>query len=229
MLLRTMAPSLAIVVPIGPGDNAWHGLLPQLDQVQAREIALVLPSDGHGEAMPLSSKRLLVVVSPAGRARQLNAGARATDSDWLWFLHADSRLDDRTVAALDALVLEDPIALGYFNLRFLPDGPRWTAINALGARLRSRWLGLPFGDQGFVMPRRVFEALGGFDESIRSGEDHALVWRARRQGVDLRALPADLYTSARKYSERGWWRTTREHLGLTWRQARRFSRAGARP
>lgn len=229
MLLSPMAPSLAIVVPIGPGDNAWHGLLPQLERVQAREIALVLPSDGHGDAMPLSNERLLVVVSPAGRARQLNAGARATESDWLWFLHADSRLDVCTVAALDALVLEDPDALGYFNLRFLPDGPRWTAINALGAKLRSRWLGLPFGDQGFVMPRRAFEALGGFDESIRGGEDHALVWKARHQRLPLRALPADLYTSARKYSERGWWRTTREHLGLTWRQARVFSRAGITP
>jgi GT2 family glycosyltransferase len=221
-----MRPSLAIVVPIGPGDNAWHGLLPQLEPVPAREIALVLPNDGQGDAVPLTNERMLVVVSPAGRARQLNAGARATDSDWLWFLHADSRLDGGTIQALEAFLLKDPAALGYFNLRFLGDGPRWTAINALGARLRSRWLGLPFGDQGFVMPRGIYESLGGFDESLSSGEDHALIWHARHRGYPLSALPANLYTSARKYSERGWWRTTREHLCLTWRQARTFSQAG---
>ena len=222
-----MKPTLAIVIPIGPGDNAWHGLLPQLEQVRAKEIALVLPSDRPGDPVPLTNERLLMVVSRAGRARQLNAGAKATESDWLWFLHADSRFDTGTITALNAFIGDNPTALGYFNLRFLDDGPRRTAINALGARLRSRWLGLPFGDQGFVMPRRVYDALGGFDESLSSGEDHAMIWQAGKRGIPLRALPATLYTSARKYSERGWWRTTREHLRQTWRQARLFSRSGA--
>ncbi|MFA6987029.1 MAG: glycosyltransferase [Arenimonas sp.] len=220
-----MKTSLAIVIPVGPGDSAWHGLLPQLNDVPADEIALVLPSAWAGEPVPLTDPRLLVVLSPAGRARQLNAGARATESDWLWFLHADSRIDAGTIAALRAFTREERVALGYFNLRFLDDGPRWTAINALGARFRSRWLGLPFGDQGFVMQRSVYEALGGFDEAIPSGEDHAMIWQTRRRGIALRALPANLHTSARKYSERGWWRTTREHLQLTWRQACAFAQA----
>ena len=222
-----MTPTLAIVVPIGPGDNAWHGLLPQLENVLAKEIALVLPGDGQGEAIPFSDERFLFVVSPTGRARQLNAGARATYADWLWFLHADSRFDAGAAAALAAFIDLDPDALGYFDLRFLRDGPRRTAINAFGAHLRSRWLGLPFGDQGFVMPRRLYDALGGFDERLASGEDHALIWRARQQGIALRQLPASLFTSARKYSEQGWWRTTRNHLRLTWRQARAFSRTGS--
>lgn len=218
-------PSLAIVVPVGPGDTAWHGLLPQLKGVQAREIALVLPADHTGEAVTLADPRVLVVLSAQGRARQLNAGARSTAAQWLWFLHADSRLESATVLALQALVADNPDAIGYFNLRFLADGPRWTAINAFGAGIRSRYLGLPFGDQGFVMPRRIFERLGGFDEGLAGGEDHAMVWRARKLGIPLRGLHANLHTSARKYSERGWWKTTREHLQLTWRQARRFAHA----
>lgn len=222
-----MKPTLAIVIPIGPGDNAWHGLLPQLDQVPAKVIALVFPGESPGAPVALANERLLPLVSRAGRARQLNAGANATESDWLWFLHADSRFDAGSIAALNAFIGDNPTALGYFKLRFLDDGPRRMAINALGARLRSRWLGLPFGDQGFVMPRRVYDALGGFDESLSSGEDHAMVWQCRKHAIPLRALPATLYTSARKYAELGWWRTTREHLRQTWRQARRFSRSGA--
>lgn len=222
-------PSLAIVVPVGPGDSAWHGLLPQLQGVPASEIALVLAADHTGEAVPIADPRVLVVLSPQGRARQLNAGARSTRAQWLWFLHADSRLESATIQALQALVASDPDAIGYFNLRFLPDGPRWTAINAFGAGIRSRYLGLPFGDQGFVMPRRVFEQLGGFDERLPGGEDHAMVWQARKLGIPLRALQANLHTSARKYSERGWWKTTREHLRLTWRQARRFAQPEGPP
>jgi len=98
-------------------------------------------------------------------------------------------------------------------------------INTIGAHVRSRWLRLPFGDQGLLMPRRVFEALGGFDERHRGGEDHALVWSARRLGVPLRPLRAPIFTSARKYAQLGWWGTTTMHLRLTGAQAWQFSRA----
>jgi len=83
---------------------------------------------------------------------------------------------------------------------------------------------LPFGDQGLLMPRRVFEALGGFDETQPGGEDHALVWAARHAGVPLVALRAPMFTSARKYAQAGWWATTRLHLRLTCTQAWRFAR-----
>jgi hypothetical protein len=103
------------------------------------------------------------------------------------------------------------------------------ALNTIGANLRSRWLGLPFGDQGLLMPRRVFEALGGFAERHQGGEDHAMVWSARRSGVPLQALRAPIFTSARKYAHRGWWATTAEHLRLTCAQAWRFSRNESSP
>lgn len=219
-----MATRLAIVVPAGPGDNAWHGLLRQLGAADAQEIAVVLPVDEPQTPVALAGN-VSVVRSAVGRARQLNAGAAATGAAWLWFVHADSRVTAATLDAMHRFVAADADAIGYFDLRFLADGPRLTALNTIGARLRSRWLGLPFGDQGLLMPRRVFAAIGGFDERHRGGEDHALVWSARRLGVPLHALRAPIYTSARQYAQRGWWATTARHLGLTCAQAWRFSRA----
>ena len=219
-----MSPSLAIVVPAGPGDSAWHGLLPQLGAAHAREIALVLPVSEPETPVELPGNAT-VVRSAVGRACQLNAGANATGADWLWFVHADSRLTAATIDALHRFVAADADAIGYFDLRFLDDGPRLTALNTIGARLRSRWLGLPFGDQGLLMPRRVFEAIGGFDDRHRDGEDHALIWSARRLAVPLLALRAPIFTSARKYAQRGWGTTTARHLRLTCAQAWRFSRA----
>lgn len=218
-----MSPSLAIVIPAGPGDQAWRGLLPQLDAAGAQEVVLVLAKceDDTVETLPAN---ITLALSAAGRAQQLNAGAAETCADWLWFLHADSRIVPSTIDALRNFIENDVPAIGYFDLRFLDDGPRLTCLNTLGAHLRSRWFGLPFGDQGFLMPRWVYDVIGGFDERIASGEDHAMVWAARSEDIPLLPLRAPIYTSARKYAHRGWWATTREHLRLTLAQAHAFSR-----
>jgi hypothetical protein len=164
-------------------------------------------------------------VAPRGRAIQLNAGACAADRAWLWFLHADSRLAAATLPALVVAATRAPDALGYFDLRFAADGPPAVRLNELGAFVRSRVLGLPFGDQGFFLAADTFERLGGFDPRLTCGEDHALVWTARRAGVAVAPARAPLYTSARKYADGGWLATTARHLRLTaaqaWRGARR--------
>ncbi len=219
-----MRNTLSIVIPVGPGETAWQGLLSDLERVHAAEIALVLPSDSPTDPAPFRNDRVLLAVAKAGRARQQNAGAAATSAEWLWFLHADSRLASTTLPRLYEFIARNEQVLGYFDLHFQNDGPNWTRLNALGARLRSRWLGLPFGDQGLLLPRRVFEALGGFDESLSGGEDHALVWRAKQAGVPVRSVGAPLLTSARKYAQQGWWHTTTRHVRLTCKQAWTFSR-----
>ena len=192
-----MTPSLAIVVPAAAGDHAWHALLPQLQAVGAQELVLVVP---HGETVAALSIEVTVIRSDPGRALQLNAGAAATSAEWLWFLHADSVLSRETVTAMRAFVATDMDAIGYFDLVFSADGPRAMTLNRWGAYIRSRWMRLPFGDQGFLMPRRLFRALGGYDTRIECGEDHALIWTAKQQRVPVKPLNAPLATSARKYA-----------------------------
>lgn len=222
-----MPTRLSIVIPVGPGDEAWRALLSQLARLAVCEIIVVFPSEPlykDTTRLELIDSRIHVMFAPCGRARQLNAGAAATRSDWVWFLHADSFLKDQCVEALRRHMTRDRLALGYFDLRFLDDGPLPMALNSLGAWLRSRCFHLPFGDQGFVLSRPLFDSLEGFDETLRYGEDHDLIWRARALGARIVPVGAALYTSARKYALGGWWQTTAGHLVGTWQQAREFSR-----
>ena len=207
---------LSVVVPVAPGDHSWRALLPDLATVVGAEVvfsathALTAADRSVIDAELASGSWSWLVTSP-GRARQLNAGARAALREHLWFLHADSRFAPDTVPALESALRAAPRALHYFHLAFLPDGPRAVALNALGTRFRSQWLGMPFGDQGFCIRRTLFDSLGGFDEGAPYGEDHLFVWRARRAGIAVRATGGTLRTSARRYGDRGWARTTLRH------------------
>lgn len=215
---------VSIVVPVGPGEISWPPLLDTLQADATSAELLPVFAEDDPQTAPSAALR-----APAGRAQQQNAGAVAATGDRLWFLHADTRLTPGSLPALRAWLDDGAPALGWFRLRFADDGPRPLGLrlsrwNARGANWRSRVLGLPFGDQGLILPRADFEGIGGFDESLDYGEDHALVWRARRAGLPLRAVDAELITSARRYADRGWLRTTLRHLVLTTTQAWKESR-----
>lgn len=224
---------LSVIVPLAPGETAWRQLLAQLAAGLPDDCEVILVhADAQPPPLPWPARSTLrQLASLAGRAQQQNSGARYARGQWLWFVHADSQLRPETLPALRRFTQREDDALGFFDLAFSRDGPRLAALNACGANLRSHWLKMPFGDQGLLLPAHRFTALGGFDERVRKGEDHLLVWAARRAGLPVVGVGAALQTSARKYALHGWWRTTSRHLWLTavqawpqWRSLRRERR-----
>jgi len=205
--------NLSIIIPLGPEEDQLAELLGDL-ALFAQETEIILVSCGDGPLPELSSKRselsyklpdnMTYITSPQGRAIQQNAGARAATGDFLWFLHADSRVTKQALLALSISLQQAPDALHYFHLKFKKDGPAGMWLNEWGARFRSQILGLPFGDQGFCLRKDNFITIGGFPEDVAYGEDHVLVWHLRQAGLKLRGTGAALPTSARKYVTHGW-------------------------
>lgn len=211
-------PSIAAVIPVGPGDRSWRELIDLLDRFAPGIQRRLVFAHGDLQARPRSAN-VRWTESSRGRARQQNVGAAGLDQEWLWFLHADSRPSLATFAGLAHFLDARRDALAYFDLRFCQDGPALMRLTEWGAWWRCRWLGLPFGDQGLLLRRERFYELGGFDETRSFGEDHALVWQARRHGLPVLRIPAPLHTSARRYRDHGWLATTWRHQRLTWQQA----------
>lgn len=199
---------LSIVVPVGPGDRLADGLYRALDGRPANCALIVSAVAEPARALPRDAVTLL---GPAGRGRQLNAGAEAADAGWLWFLHADSLPEPDAIERTLAFIRSEPDAIGYGWLQFQPDGPALTRLNALGANLRSRLFGLPYGDQGLCVSASSWQSLGGFREDLERGEDLDFVVRARASGMAVRPMGLRVATSARRYAERGWLRTSWQH------------------
>ncbi len=149
----------------------------------------------------------------------MNAGAKLARGHYLWFLHVDSGFGPELVTALQQALRLHSRALLFCRLRFMNDGPGAMRFNEWGVALRANLLGIPFGDQGFCLERQRFWELGGYCEQALYGEDHLLLWRARRSGLSPRLCPAPLLTSARKYRQVGWGRLTWRYQWLWLRQA----------
>lgn len=207
---------LSVIVPLGPGEPQPGELLSRLLGERGREV-IVSAADEQPAGLPAGVTWL---TGPPGRARQLNLGARKARAPWLWFVHADCMLERSTLQAVGRFIGRRHPAIGYCDLRFLGDGPKATALNAAGANLRSRLLGLPYGDQGLCLPAGCFARLDGFREDLERGEDLDFVVRARHAGLPVRRIEAAIHTSARRYRDRGWLRTTLEHQRAAWRLIR---------
>lgn len=219
------APILSVIIPLGPNEESWRGLIDQLP-LDRPSIEVIIsasrpkPGGTGNELIWLSGK--------PGRGRQLNRAAKLARGQWLWFVHTDCRLSERTLSSVLDFTGRDEPALGYCKLRFLEDGPRLVWLNAIGANLRSRLLHLPYGDQALCLPAHWLDRLGGFREDLDRGEDLDLVVRARQAGLPVRPIHATVRTSARRYRQYGWLHTTLSHQIAAWRlvrNARNRSRA----
>jgi rSAM/selenodomain-associated transferase 2 len=151
-----------------------------------------------------------VLHSQRGRAVQMNCGAQHAHGDILLFLHADTLLPATGLEAVRC-ALQDGTVGGAFRLAILPPTPALRLV-AWGTNLRARFGQLPYGDQALFMPRRIFEALGGYDE-IPFMEDVRMVQALRQRGR-LTILPQAVHTSGRRWQRDGVLYTTMRNTAL---------------
>jgi hypothetical protein len=181
-------------------------------------VTVIVPlaqSEAEPEALLATLPRTFEIMMARGgtRASSMNQAAAVATGRHLWFVHADTTLGSDAVSALLAGLKDTGADLRYFDVRF--DGGPLMRLTELGVFIRSRLLQLPFGDQALCIPAATFRDLGGYDETAAYGEDHLLVRRARRSGIPVRPIGATITTSARKYRDNGWLRTTLKHCQRT--------------
>lgn len=141
-----------------------------------------------------------VLISPPGRARQMNVGARAATGDVLLFLHADTLLPMNARTEIESALAEAGCLGGRFDVRFERDaGPGWLISRMIN--LRSRLTGIATGDQALFVRRSTFDALGGFAD-VPLMEDIDLTKRLKRQGR-IAALRVQVTTSFRRWEAAG--------------------------
>jgi rSAM/selenodomain-associated transferase 2 len=168
----------------------------------------VIIADGGSTDMTLEiadGAGATIVRTEKGRGQQMHIGAKAARQTWLLFLHADTVLDpgwsSAAVAFIDAVDSgkRQPGAAA-FKFRLDDDG-LGAGLVEFGVGLRCCLFRLPYGDQGLLIPKRLYDELGGF-KMISLFEDVDIVRRLGRSRI--RMLRPAAVTSALKYREEGY-------------------------
>ena len=197
-------------------------------------ISIIIPALNEAETLPLTFESILgelsedIIVVDGGsqdetvkvaealgarviessvqnRAYQMNLGAEQALGSILLFLHADTRLPlgyaEKIITALSVpKTVAGAFALGIdgeqTSFRLIEKTVNW----------RSRFLGLPYGDQAIFLPKRLFQEIGGF-VNMPIMEDFNLIQRLKRRG-NIHLIPDKVITSSRRWQKLGIYRTT---------------------
>jgi uncharacterized protein len=145
-----------------------------------------------------------VISSPRGRALQQNAGAEASQGKILLFLHADTLLPDDYAAIIFEALMDHDVAAGAFRFATDFEGMIMRIIE-FAVNVRSKYLHLPYGDQGIFIRKETFHSDGGFPD-VPLAEDLFLVRSMSRLGR-ICIVPATVTTSGRRWKKLGIVRT----------------------
>jgi rSAM/selenodomain-associated transferase 2 len=199
---------LSVVIPAL--DEA-EGIAAAVASARAPDVEVLVVDGGSSDdtVKRAAAAGAQVLRAPRGRARQLDAGARAARGDALLFLHADTRLPPGFADAVAAALRDPRVQGGAFRLRFDRSTRALRVVERL-ARLRGRLLRLPYGDQALFVRRAALDAVGGVPQ-VPILEDLDLVRALKRRGR-LALLPLDAVTSARRHLAEGPLRTALRHL-----------------
>ena len=202
---------ISIVVPCLNEAADIGATLDALAPLRERGHEIIVVDGGsHDDTVALARTRAdQVLTTAAGRARQMNSGAKQGHGAILLFVHADTRLPP-----LADVAIGEGIAMGHCWGRFDVDisgkHPLLRLI-AAGINARSRWTGIATGDQALFVTRTCFEKVGGFPD-IRLMEDVALTSSLKRLAPPF-CIAQRVVTSGRRWEQHGVVRT----VFLMWR------------
>lgn len=182
-------------------------LVPAAVEGFVREVIVVDGGSTDRTTKIVDQAGATLITTEASRGRQLLTGARKAHQPWLLFLHADTVLAadwDLEAAAFMGRVDNGAVPLSAATFSFALDDRGMTPRIVEGlVALRRTIFALPYGDQGLLIPRRLYDEIGGYRDMVLM-EDVDIVRRLGRRR--LSPLRTRATTSADRYREDGYLR-----------------------
>jgi len=172
---------------------------------------IIVDGDPQGETIKtVHGDSVIKIISPKGRAKQMNAGANAAKGRILLFLHADTQLPPNALQKIQDVLDDEKYVAGAFDLD-IDTKNLFIRFIAARARIRSRITRVPYGDQAIFIRKKYFDTIGRFKNTPLM-EDVDLMQRIRKRGDKIFILRDRVMTSARQWEKEGPFYTTLRNM-----------------
>ena len=184
---------ISVIVPTSNSERllprCFDGLIAGAVRGVVREVIVSDAGSSDGTLAIADAAGAHLVHSRKNRGTQMAEGAAVAKSDWLLFLHPETALEPGWEVEAESFIsqaeMERPRA-AVFRFALEDFGGEARRAEAKAA-LRTALFALPYGDQGLLIPKRLYKKLGGY-RALADMEDADLVRRiGRRRLVSLRA------------------------------------------
>lgn len=197
---------------LNEADNITSVLQHVLDSLYSKNNVEIFVIDGGSSdgsdklvldfksTFPLQEIPITLLSSEKGRAKQMNLGAKNASGNILYFLHADSFPPKN----FDQLIINEVSRghlAGCFQLQF--DSNHWW-LRLAGWLTHFKWRACRGGDQSQFITKKLFNDIGGFDESFTIYEDNILINELYNR-KEFVVIQDKIKTSARLYEKHGIW------------------------
>ena len=191
----TRIADISVIIPVYNEEATVASLMDQLRPYKDNLEIIFVDGESTDATASLIRREFRLISSTKGRGHQLNAGAMESKGDILLFLHCDSVLPKGFVTQIRRVMAAYP--WGCFGVKF-PSKNFFMITNRIISNQRALLRGLPFGDQGIFIDRRLFFEMGMFPE-IPVMEDYAFSRKLKKYGFRPGMTRSRIETSARRY------------------------------
>ncbi len=199
---------ISFIIPILNGENYIVKHREHIEKIAQLFHEIVVVDGGskdNSESLlkGMNLTNLKFLTTTPGRGQQLNYASEEATGDFFFFNHIDSIFKTNLLEVKKKLIFlskSDHFTRTLAFCKLVYDDDNWKAnlLSKLVA-LRVKWLRLPYGDQGLLVSRKLYEALGGFNPSYPIMEDVDFILRAQKKKVTFLELPFKIETSFSKY------------------------------
>jgi len=200
-----LAPIVSVIIPTKNSSSTLGDSLESIKKQTYKNIEIIVVDNHSTDSTPDVAKRYTENFYTQGpeRSPQRNFGVKQAKGEFVVIIDSDMNLSPGVIEQCVSCMLKSPNTVGVI----IPEESFGEGFWAQCKKLeRSFYLGVPYMEAARFFKKDTYEALGGYDESMVSGEDWDLSQRVEKLG-ELGRVQDFIYHNEGKISL---WRTVRK-------------------
>ncbi|MBU0683907.1 MAG: glycosyltransferase [Candidatus Omnitrophica bacterium] len=176
---------VSVIVPTKNSERTLAACLLSIRNQTHQPVEIVVVDRASGDNTVSIAKQFadIIATKEPERSAQRNEGVRLAHGEFIAIIDSDMYLTPEVIAACVSALKNDPTAAGVTIPEKSIGNGFWASCKQLE---RSFYVGIPWMEGARFFCRADFIALGGYDETLVSGEDWDLSQRFEKMGKILR-------------------------------------------